>query len=143
MDLHQIPFSFIKEGETICRSLNVENRSLKAHARNLHISLQYEASLKTDGGPQAKGPSETWVHVEMECLLLSEHRELEERSTCIDLQEGDWVEKVGLEAAFFSVDGLLLKQKTTLIRLRERRGIPFGSSAAADGNVNLVEGYCS
>ena len=38
----------------------------------------------------------------------------------VDLEEGNWVEKSAPEGVLFSAEGLLLRQRTTLLRLRCR-----------------------
>jgi len=42
------------------------------------------------------------------------------RAQVVDLEEGNWVEKSAPEGVLFSAEGLLLKQRSTLLRLRVR-----------------------
>jgi hypothetical protein len=112
---------FIKEGDTISHSFSMGNTSLQVYSRHLHVSLQYEISSAPVRNLDAPYTQNRHLQMEVECLSSSTHEDQNSSFSFLDLQDCDWVEKEGLESALFSTEGLLLKQHTTLIRLRGRK----------------------
>jgi hypothetical protein len=56
----------------------------------------------------------------MQCLLSSKYRSNDSLAEIVDLEDGSWVEKSAPEDVLFSADGLLLKRRSVLLRLRAR-----------------------
>ena len=84
------------------------------HVPRLHLTIEYDALLPSIEACQSQ---RCCVHMEIE-FLSSALCDFNQCIGLVDLQEDDWVEKRGLERALFSAEGLLLKQKSTFLRLR-------------------------
>jgi hypothetical protein len=98
-------------------SFNVENELLRVQVPGLHVCFQYDVSPARGIQPEQK----IWqaaVRLELECLSPSCQIRDATQARAIDLEEGDWTEKSVLDGALFSEDGLLLKRRSTLLRLR-------------------------
>ncbi|KAN0083021.1 hypothetical protein V8E54_002109 [Elaphomyces granulatus] len=112
----------LQKGQAASHSFNMENCSLQVHIPGLHVGLQYDASSanasRLEGQIlQAQGKC---LQMEIECLSSSLHCSENDLTHVVDLEEGDWVEKSCLEGVLFSAEGLLLRQRSTLLRLRAR-----------------------
>lgn len=91
------------------------------HIPGLHEGLQHDTSPSQ--GSRLEGQI-LWnqgkpLQLEVECLS-SMHCSEGGRAQVVDLEEGNWVEKSAPEGVLFSAEGLLLKQRSTLLRLRVR-----------------------
>ena len=112
----------LQEGECSSYSFNMENELLRIHVPGLHVALRYDASPVQGtllGGqiPQAQKKS---LQMEIQCLSSSEYCSNNSLAEIVNLEDGNWAEKSAPEGILFSADGLLLKRKSILLRLRAR-----------------------
>lgn len=112
----------LQTGETASRPFSVENSFLRVHVPGLHLRFRYLASPAQsvdleNGTRQVVGDP---LQLEMECLSASSETSEASQASAVDLDEGHWLEKSALESALFSDDGLLLKRRSTLLRLHAR-----------------------
>ena len=110
----------LRKGEAASRSFDIENRLLKVHAPGFYVSVQYDAFPTHDSRLEGQMPQtqRKGVQIELECLSSSICRSGNGLRDVIDLEGGSWTEKSAPEGILFSSDGLLLKHKSTLLRLR-------------------------
>lgn len=116
--LQRVPLR-LQKGEFVSHSLDQENRVLLIHAPGLHVTLEYDASLDREGQmnnrtPPGQGKS---FQIEAQCLSFSKYP-CGNLSHVVDLDQGSWVEKVAQEGVLLSTEGLLLRRRSTLLRLR-------------------------
>ena len=100
----------------------MENALLQVHVPGLHVNLQYDTSPAQGSRSEGQTPQAQWrpLQAGVEYLSPSMHRSEDGLAQVVDLEEGNWVEKSAPEGVLFSAEGLLLKQRTTLLRLRVR-----------------------
>lgn len=99
----------VGQGQAINYNFNKEDKSLLVCTRHLNIHLSFVASPRRTNG---------CVKMEIECLPWSEYQDQVGNLSLVDLQGENWVVMDSLEHSLFSASGLLLKQRTTLLRLR-------------------------
>jgi nucleic acid/nucleotide deaminase of polymorphic system toxin len=112
----------LRTGEIATHSFSVENSFLRIHVPGLHLRFEYDVS-PTQGiqlGKKARQAVGNLLKLEMECLSDSFQASEASQAEAVDLEDGYWSEKSGLEEALFSEFGLLLKRRSTLLRLRAR-----------------------
>ncbi len=112
----------LRKGEVASHSFDIENGLLHVHVPGLHVDLQYDASLAQGSPLEGQIPQALWKSLQMEVECLSSSISCYENGLAqvVDLEVGNWVEKSAPEGALFSTEGLLLKQRSTLLRLRAR-----------------------
>jgi OTT_1508-like deaminase len=130
----------LRSGETTSHSFTVGKGLLHVHVPGLQVGLQYgvppaEGSLLVERPPQTQGKS-----FQMEIQYLSSSMACSDvgLAQAVDLEEGDWVEMSTPEGVLFSAEGLVLKRRSTLLRLRAQSACDSGQlpQAAPSGCVS-------
>jgi hypothetical protein len=112
----------LRTGDIASHSFGVDNHFLQVHAPGLHVRFKYNGS-PAQGIQMGKNTGETVassMKLEMECLSYSFRASDASQAEVVDVEDGNWSEKSGLEEALFSEFGLLLKRRSTFLRLRAR-----------------------
>jgi OTT_1508-like deaminase len=122
LDMH------LRSGETTSHSFTVGKGLLHVHVPGLQVGLQYgappaEGSLLVERPPQGQGKS-----FQMKIQYLSSAMACSDvgLAQAVDLEEGDWVEMSTPEGVLFSAEALLLKRRSTLLRLRTQSAYDSG-----------------
>jgi hypothetical protein len=112
----------LRTSEIANHSFGVDNHFLLVHAPGLHVRFKYTGSPAQgiQSGKKTGQVVGNSMKLEMECLADSFHASEASQAEVVDLEDGHWSEKSGLEGALFSEFGLLLKRRSTLLRLRAR-----------------------
>ena len=85
------------------------------HVPGLHVNLHVVGQHAQENQPTYRP-----LLLEIQCLSSSEMESNNDLVHFVDLDEGDWVEQSTPEGVLLSLGGLLLKRKSTLLRLRAR-----------------------
>ena len=112
----------LRKGEVVSHSFDMENAFLQVHVLGLQVDLQYDTSPAQGSRLERKAPQTQGkpLQLEIECLSSPIHGSDYSLAQVVDLDEVNWVEKTAPEGVLFSPEGLLLKQRSTLLRLRAR-----------------------
>ena len=117
-------FLRLRMGDIVRHSLGL-NQLLRIHIPGLHVELQQQDELPLRN--QSNGhlllprqPSQQPLLLELHCLSSSGDEGHIDLAHLVDLDEGDWIEQPTPGGVLFSRGGLLLKRRSTLLRLRIR-----------------------
>ena len=111
---------YLHEGDVSSHSFSMENDLLQVQIPGLHVTFQYDAFPPQDMhlGDQASQSPKTPLQIEIQCPPSSDHGSSDNSAETVDLDYGNWVEKICPEGILFSANGLLLKRKSVSLRLR-------------------------